>query len=343
MTESFISGQLTAKDIALLKVLGVVNSDGGVTPEAYIGYIARLRVNEQAQALGLPLIILPAPISKSNPEKKVAAFFSKDKSLYVDAGFEESYLLKSFLGSIYPGFNLRKQKADLSISEIETVSSKVFDLSEGDVVKCLEENNPVFQPHFGWAYRIKMPESALDAPYNNEKLVSRFNSACCYQLESPSINDLPGNESRCKEYLGSNKRAKQYADLMLKYILLWRSLSPKKWSELVKVCLENWDKMSAGWPDINILSPEYGLIVIEVKGMDKLHASQIYTLLKLREVLGPERVAVAWANRIANDLPFDNLQHQDSVWKWVRTTPELRANNLAHPEFFYDSNKAILA
>lgn len=329
------------KDLGLLQALGVVSSDGGVTPEAYIGYISRLRVNEQAQALGLPLIILPAPIKKSSPEKKVAAFFSKDKTLYVDAGFEESYLLRSFMGSMVLNFNVRKKKHDLFKPEIDSIASEVTALSEGDVIRRLEENNAVFQPHFGWAYSIRMPASALYAPYDLGKLISRFYSASCYQLDSPSINDLPGDERRCKEYLNSKKTAKQYAELMLKYLWLWRSLPPEKWSELIKVCLEDWDKMSTGWPDINILSPEHGLVLVEVKGKDKLHTSQIYTLLKLRDVLGPERVAVAWANRIAHDLPIANSLHQESVWRWLKTAPELRVSSIAHPEFFYDSKKSL--
>jgi hypothetical protein len=341
MTDNSKEESLPTKDLALLQALGVVGSDGAVTPEAYIGYISRLRVNEQAQALGLPLIILPPPVAKSSPEKKVATFFSKDSTLYVDAGFEESYMLKSFIGSMVPNFNVRKKKHDLSKQEIDAIASQIAVLSEGEVIRRLEENNVVFQPHFGWAYSIRMPKLALDAPYDLEKLISRFYSANCYQLDCPSVNDLPGDERRCKEYLKSRKRAKQYGELMLKYLWLWRSLPPEKWSALIMVCLQHWDKMSTGWPDINILSPKHGLVLVEVKGKDKLHTSQIYTLLKLRDVLGPSRVAIAWANRIAYDLPIANSDHQESVWKWLTTPPELRVNSIAHPEFFYDPRKSL--
>lgn len=343
MTDNLKSEVLSTKDLALLKALGVISSDGRATPEAYVGYISRLRVNEQAQALGLPLIVLPPPIGKSNPEKKVATFFAKDKTLYVDAGFEESYMLRSFIGSIVPDFNVRKKKHNLSTSKIELITSEVSALSEYDVIRRLEENNVVFQPHFGWAYSIGMPASAPDAPYDLEKLVSRFFSASCYQLDSPSINDLEGNRNRCMKYIRSKTRAKQYADLMLKYLWLWRSLPPKTWSELIQVSLENWERMSTGWPDINIVSPEHGLILVEVKGKDKLHTSQIYTLLKLREVLGPERVAIAWANRIIHELPISNSMHQKSVWSWLKTPQEKRINNIAHPGFFYNPEQSLLS
>ena len=89
-------------------MLLVLSVQKGATPEAYVGYISRLRVNEKAQTLGLLLIVLPPPIGKSNPEKKVATFFANDKNLYVGAGFEESYILRSFIGSITPDFIVRK-------------------------------------------------------------------------------------------------------------------------------------------------------------------------------------------------------------------------------------------
>lgn len=342
MTEESDRVDFTATDLALMKALGIIDAQGRLTPEAYVGYVTRLRVNEQAQALGLPLIVLPPPSKKSSPEKKVADFFSKDKTLYVDGGFEESYMLRSFITSIAVGFNARKRKHKLSNSEIQAIADEVSALSEEEVIRRLEENNVVFQPHFGWAYSIRMPDAAPDVPYDAEKLVRRFRDSICYQLEAPSINDLEGNKQRCTQYIRSKTRAKQYADLMLSYLWLWRSLSPLKWADLVRVSLENWDKMATGWPDINIVSPDYGLILVEAKGKDKLHTSQVYTLLKLREVLGPERIAIAWTNRIVYDLPLCNFEHQDSVWRWIRTRPERRKNNLKHPGTFYSADKALL-
>ena len=104
MTDTLKSELLSTKDLAILNAIGVISHEGRATPEAYVGYISRLRVNEQAQALGLPLIVLPPPIGKSNPEMKVAIFFAKDKNLYVDAGFEKRYILRSFIGSITQDF-----------------------------------------------------------------------------------------------------------------------------------------------------------------------------------------------------------------------------------------------
>jgi hypothetical protein len=342
MAEHSENSHPSENSLRLLKALGVLDSSNRITPEAYIGYVTRLPVNEQAQAIGIPLILLPAPRGDDGPEKVVAKFFSKERGLHVDGGYEESYLLRSFITSVVPGFNARKKKHLISNEQIAEISREVSGLTEGQVIRRLEKNNVVFQPHFGWAYSIKMPETADHAPYSESELRSRFYKATCYRLPEAVINDLEGNEARCGEYLKSKERAEQYAKNMLTYLWLWRSLSPAEWQSLIAVVLENWDKMASGWPDINVVSPESGLILIEVKGKDKLHTSQVYTLLKLREVLGPHRVAIAWANRIAKDLPFDNSEHQESVLAWLRTPPDQRSNTLKHPSNFYCVSKSLL-
>tara|TARA_R110000787_G_scaffold74331_1_gene165238 strand:- start:371 stop:1402 length:1032 start_codon:yes stop_codon:yes gene_type:complete len=334
--------QPNESSLRLLKALGVLDSSNQITPEAYIGYVMRLPVNEQAQALGIPLIVLPPPRGEDGPEKVVTKFFSRERGLHVDGGYEESYLLRSFITSVVSGFNARKKKHSITQEQIAELSQEISGLTEGQVIRRLEENNVVFQPHFGWAYSILMPESTEQAPYSMASLRSRFYKANCYRLPAAATNDLEGNKVRCEEYLRSKERAEQYARNMIAYLWLWRSLSPAEWASLVAVVLENWDKMASGWPDINVVSPEAGLILIEVKGKDKLHTSQVYTLLKLREVLGPHRVAIAWANRIAKDLPFDNSEHQESIWEWLRTPPEKRSNMLKHPEHFYCASKALL-
>lgn len=340
MAENPDQQHLDEGSIKLLRALGVLDGQNHVTPEAYIGFVTRRPVNEQAQALGIPLVLLPPPRGEESPESTVSKFFSKEKGLHVDGGYEESYLLRSFITSVAVGFNAKKKKHSLSHEKVAAIAKTVSTLTEEQVIRLLEENNVVFQPHFGFAYSIQMPERADESPYTMEKLIERFFKAACYQLEEPAINDLEENEARCNEFLRSKEGAKHYAKLMLTYLWVWRSLSSFEWSSLIKVVLENWDKMATGWPDINIVGPETGLILVEVKGKDKLHTSQVYTLLKLKEVLGPQRFAIAWVNRIA--MGVENREHQESVWEWVRTSPENRANTIKHPKSFYCASKVLL-
>ena len=74
---------------------------------------------------------------------------------------------------------------------------------------------------------------------------------------------------------------------------VWRSLSRKSWYQLAKVTLTDWDKMYAGWPDITIHSPSEGLSLVE---------------LKLKEVLGPNRIAIALVGN--SWLPSSGMLYQ---------------------------------
>nr|WP_281721956.1 hypothetical protein [Nitrosomonas nitrosa] len=325
-----------------LKILGVLDEKNEITPEAYVGHIVRLPVNRQAESLGLPLILLPPPSGDESPESKVILFFKKDKDIVVDGGFEESYLVKSFITSITQTFDSRRRKHILTPEEIEIVSKKVHSLTDWDVLRLIEENNVAFQPHFGWSHTIKMSTQVEDGVIDLPLLKRRFKLASCVKLPQPAINDLLGDEHRCNEYLKDPARASQYAENMIRYLWLWRALSKDEWENLIRVVLSNWERMSTGWPDLNLISPAYGLLMVEVKGKDKLHNSQIYTLLRLREVLGPQRIAIAWANAISRDLPFDNRQHQASVWSWIRSGSARQTVQIENWSQFYNPNRALI-
>ena len=327
-------------DFNLLQTLGILDASGAVTPEAYCGYISRLKLNEQAQALGLPLIITPPPFKNSNPEVKISKFLSNDKSLYVDSGFQESYLVRNFLSAFSPLFDFFKRNHELSDVEIHKVVSTIEKIDNAGILKLIEQQY-FSNIHFGFAYGIRATRTLVSENISIDYLKSRFKLAECYLFHEPSINNLESDKGECLSYLKSKVRAKQYADNMMKNIILWKSLPAATWADLYRICAENWPKMSTGWPDINCLSESNGLFLVEVKGKDKLHNSQIFTLGKLREVLGPERIAIAWANRIAYDLPQLNSDHQISVWNWINTKTDSRVNDIEHPLFFYDKEKCI--
>ena len=326
--------------IQLLQKLGVLDENCDVTPEGFIGFITRMPVNEQAQALGLPLILLPPHPDNRKPEAKVVDFFSKDKKLSIYGGFGESYLLRSFISSVVGEFEERKRKHKISKEQIDLIATRVLGYSESDIIHLIEKNNVVFQRHFGWVYSIEYPPISDHESYFPKDLISRFSKCTYYKLPMPPTNDQEQAEIDVREYLLSKTRAKQYAKQMLDYLYVWRSLTPQHWARFIRMVLTHWDKMSTGWPDINIVSPHGGLVLIEVKGKDKLHTSQIFTLLKLREVLGPERVAIAWVNRVARDLSFDNSKHRASALEWINTPSHTRTNSLLHPKGFYDLSKS---
>ena len=325
-----------------LKLLGVLDERNEITPEAYVGHIARLPVNQQVESLGLPLILLPPPSGNTSPEAKVKRFFARKKNAVVCGGFEESYLVKSFITSIIEGFDSRKRTHSLTPAEIESSAKKIHSLTDRDVVRLMEENIVVFQPHFGWSHTVEMPDEVEAGDINLALLKRRFRKASCVRLQQPAMNDLAGDELRCEEYIKDPARAAQYAKNMIRYIWLWHALTRDEWEKLIRFVLSNWEKMSSGWPDINLISPEYGLIMVEVKGKDRLHNSQIYTLLRLREVLGPQRVAVAWTNAIAREIPLDNKLHQESVWKWLQSGSTRRADQIEHCEHFYNLSRALV-
>ena len=176
--------------------------------------------------------------------------------------------------------------------------------------------------------------------YSIGDLLARFSKCAHYKLSMPPLNDQAQAEKEVMEYLSSKIRAKQYAKQMSDYLYVWRSLTSQHSARFIKTVLTHWDKMSTGWPDINIVSQHGGFVLIEVKGKDKLHTSQVFTLLKLREVLGPERVAIAWVNRIARELSFDNALHRASALEWINAPHHERTNSLLHPANFYNPSKS---
>lgn len=332
---------VSRKKLEVLRSLGVLDEDLEVSPEAFVGYITRLPVNKQAEAMGLPLIVLPPLPNDGKPERKVIAFLSNNKELEVSGGFGESYLLRSFISSLIGEFNERKRTHSLTRVQIDSIVARIINFTEQNVVHLLEQNNVVFQRHFGFAYGLRYPEVPKIDRFSKTDLLERFKNIRHYKFDNAAINDLAASEAEATEYLSNNTNAARYAEQIVSYLYLWRSLERETWGNLVSTVLRNWDKMATGWPDVNVIGQNGQLALIEVKGKDKLHTSQVFTLLKLREVLGPERLAIAWVNRIVYDLPFDNKVHRDSVTAWISTPANERKNSLQHWEGFYSHERAI--
>ena len=132
------SHYIDAAKIRLLQQLGVLDENHDVTPEGFIGFVTRLPVNEQAQALGLPLILLPPRPQNQKPETTAIEFFSRQKNLSVSGGYGESYLLRSFISSIVSEFEERKRKHRISKEQIESISDRVAEFEECDILHLIE-------------------------------------------------------------------------------------------------------------------------------------------------------------------------------------------------------------
>jgi len=332
---------ISRKKLDVLRSLGVLDESLEISPEAFVGYITRLPVNKQAEAMGLPLIILPPLSQNGKPERKVIAFLSNNKELAISGGFGESYFMRSFISSLVGEFNERTRKHSLTIAQIDSIADRVTNFTEQNVVHLLEQNNVIFQRHFGFAYGLRYPDVPKIELFSKKDMLDRFQKVRHYKFDNAAINDLVASEAEAVEYLSRKISAAQYAEQMCIYLYLWRSLERKEWGNLISVVLRNWDRMATGWPDVNVIGKNGQLTLIEVKGKDKLHTSQVFTLLKLKEVLGPQRLAIAWVNRIVYDLPFDNQVHRDSVMEWINTPANGRTNSLQHWQSFYSHEKAI--
>jgi hypothetical protein len=78
--------------------------------------------------------------------------------------------------------------------------------------------------------------------------------------------------------------------------------------------------MYAGWPDITLYATKIGLTLLEIKGDDKIHSSQIFTILKLKEVLGSKRIAILWLN--STKTGYSGLgysKHKNDMIEWFNT------------------------
>lgn len=332
---------VSRKKLEVLRSLGVLDENLEISPEALVGYITRLPVNKQAEAMGLPLIALPPLPNNGKPERKVIAFLSNSKELEVRGGFGESYFIRSFISSLIGEFNERKRKHTLTNAQINSIVARATNFTEQNVVHLLEQNNVVFQRHFGFAYGLRYPDVPKIEHFSKTDLLERFKKIKHYKFDNAAINDLAASEAEAIEYLSKSTNAARYAEQICSYLYLWRSLERETWGKLISTVLRNWDKMATGWPDVNVIGQNGQLALIEVKGKDKLHTSQVFTLLKLREVLGPQRLAIAWVNRIVYDLPFDNKVHRDSVMAWINAPANERTNSLQHWEGFYSHESAI--
>lgn len=330
-----------SKKIKILQHLGILDCDCNITPEAFVGYITRLPVNKQAEAMGIPLIMLPPLPKNGSPERKILTFLKNQKNLYASGGFEESYLIRSLISTIINDFNLKKRTHDLTKEKITEIAKCIKGFSEADVVSRLEENHTAFARHFMFSYALEYPDVPKQDHFTKEDLHIRFKKIKHFRLEYGANNDLASAEAAAIKYLKSKSRANEYVELMTKYLYLWRSLEKEKWSELIKVSLTHWGKMSAGWPDINVIGPHKQMTLIEVKGKDKIHTSQVFTLLKLKEVLGPNRLAIAWVNKVAYDPSFNNKEYKQSVLDWINTPADKRNNSIKHPIWFYNNKNSI--
>jgi len=275
----------------LLKTLGVLDAECRVTPEAYVGAIARKPVDVQANLLQLPIIIRPFRKNGGSPEKQFVTYFKSRVKAKIDGGESysgEGFLIKSFISFIVPEFDHRKQKYDYSKEEIAEQTRHILSLDDWDIIKRCESFLDPNDMKFEYPSRC-----ASDTPIDKFCLSKRFKDA------KPRITSLWLSEKSDKERISEAKnknRENKYVRFNLEQLELWHSLSKEEWRMLAEVTLLNWSKMYAGWPDLIFYSKETGLALVEIKGTDKIHASQVYTLLKLKEVLGPKRLAIGWLN-----------------------------------------------
>lgn len=305
---------ITEDTAELLIELGVLDSHLCVTPEAFVGAVARKPVDKQAELLGLPVIIRPLRKNKESPEKQFIKYFKSRVKMHIDGGesfSSEGYIIKSFLSFIIPEFDYRTKLHKYSDTEILEQISHIPNLEDIDIIRSCES----FLDHdIKLLYKDTTPsQTGITKKYLSE----RFRNAGA-KIISLHI-DKRTDQERIHEAKSKDKE-NNYIRFVSKQLDLWHSLSKQEWYALAEIVLSNWKKMYAGWPDLTFFSKDRGLILVEIKGSDRIHASQVFTLLKLKEILTEKRMAIGWLN--SGKINFSGpvyTSHMKEVIEWFNS------------------------
>jgi hypothetical protein len=279
--------------------LGVLDSSYEIAPEAYASATLRKSVDEQANILGVNLIIKAKRGMGSDVESEFIKYFSnKVKANYQN---DEGYSIKTLMMCIAPSFDPQKRKCNLTYAEIIEQSKLSHKINEWNLLNVMET-----YILFNWSGADPtFPKNEESTTYIDKKtLVKRHKGI--------TVEGKPINE-----------RTSDYVMLSMKWLSLWRSLTPFQWEDLLRVSMSNWSKMSTGWPDLSVFSEDLGLTLIEIKGTDKVHNNQVFTLLKLKEVLGQNAIAIGWVREL--DIGRENLkQYNEQLVSWLSKPVLLR-------------------
>lgn len=310
-----MTARISEEQIRILIELNILDSNLEVTPDAYTASIARKPVDEQAKLLGIPVIIRPATNDKLTPEKQFIEYFSKRTNDYIDGGDSystEGYLIKQLLTHIISGFDYRSRSHNYNKKVIAKQIDIISTLNDYEVLKRCENFTTLSGMKFIFEddqnFNFDISESYLRQRFRKSKVI----------IVSHHIDEKTDLERITEEK--SKHREDIYTKYNLKILELWNSLSKEEWHKLAKITLENWGKMYAGWPDLTFFSRKNGLTLIEIKGKDKIHPTQVFTLLKLKEVLGPNRIAIGWINsgKIKSSGQVYKA-HMEETIQWLNT------------------------
>jgi len=299
-----------------LQELGILGNDGEIKPDAYQGLIANKPVVTQAKILGIPVIHRPFRADGTSPEEQFVTYFRKRTTATFEGGESwatEGFIIKSLISSIIPGFDYRKKKVDLSKSEIEYRLEMVAELDAWDVAIAQE---PKFD-NIEISYDFGPKPNGVFSP---STLRERFRKSRVYGSYSST-----GLDKEVVEEAKSKEKESNYVRLLSEYVCLWESMNQGDWQKIIGLVLREWSRIYAGWPDITIFSKATGLTLVEIKGKDKVHPNQVYTLMKLKDILGSSRMAIGLINTPQFDFSSDiRKAHTESVVEWLNTPFEQR-------------------
>lgn len=281
--------------------LGVLDKYHKIAPEAYVSATLRKPVDKQAEILGINLIIK----AKRGNGKDIEGEFVKYFKNKIKANFsnDEGHMIKTMMNLIAPEFITRSKVVNFSEDRILELSKSPHRVNEWMLLNEIEKN--ILYSWFG-AEPIFPP---------NEVDISIIDRKCLLARQKNIIVEGKNIDSKTSSYVSS----------ALEWLNLWRSLSPYQWEELLKISMLNWEKMNSGWPDLSIFSEELGLTLVEIKGSDKIHNNQVYTLLKLKEVLGKNALAIGWVRELNVGRECLKLYNQELV-SWMEQPVSIRGS-----------------
>lgn len=302
-----------------LVAMGIIDEQMKIAPNAILPAVLRNPVNIQAQLLDMRLMCR-RPLKDSSVERQMLSYLINRHGGHGDTS--EGFWIKRFIAHFVEPFNDRKRTFNCSNNEAVTLASRLATITEEDVVRTYE--NDIYE------------DLSFPAAFHGSgvaRLRERFRTKIV--RDTPWIESPESRRSRVEDW-ETNEREKQYINQVREWLRLWNSLPNETWQELARVCLSEWTRMCTGWPDITFVNASGVLTLIEVKSTDKLHASQVYVLQKLKAVLGRERLALAWVNR--NDLTRDQFYYERHIKDcntWLSLDVEARGGHVFElPEWF---------
>ncbi len=283
---------------------GLLDEDLNITPNAIMPAVLRKTLQVQCMMLGVRLIYRRPTKKDAKVEEQISRYLVNHYGGFADRW--EGSPIKNMFGAFIEGFDAGKRKTQLPDEELKERCSQISTIDDIDIVYWWERFNYQDGPP---SFNIDFQGELSDV--SKPSLRARYRAS---KSKPPLwVESDEDKEERLRYWKNGTKF---YVTEVMEQLALWHSLTPETWSRLAWTALSDWKNMRSGWPDITHVDRHGQLRLLEIKTSDKLHASQIYVLQKLLNLLGEDRIAIiAVGTGYGTDVYRDHLKETD---KWFR-------------------------